>query len=253
MILSFSQRWNSARHEIVDQTRIEELAGQIKLGRVFGNSGQVSVGLLQGSGSNKSNIGSDFPSQDFDIGGYTAAAAYDTYDNVYFPKHGITGELSWIGQRESAGASFDVDIVTGKLSAAKTWNANTLIGGVVFQSQLDDVAGAQNLVTTGGLFNLSGFQRDELSGRHTALGRVAFFHQLRSNPLRGFLNASLYVGGSLEVGNAWQNSSAISLSNTLTAGSLFIGADTFIGPVYFAGGLAEGGHTAMYLYVGRPF
>jgi len=67
------------------------------------------------------------------------------------------------------------------------------------------------------------------------------------------LNASLYLGVSLEVGNAWQNSGDISFSNSLTAGSVFVGADTFIGPVYLAGGLAEGGNSALYLFVGRPF
>jgi NTE family protein len=71
--------------------------------------------------------------------------------------------------------------------------------------------------------------------------------------LRGLLEASLYFGASLEVGNAWQNSNDVSLSNSLLAGSLFVGADTFIGPVYLAGGLAEGGNTALYLFVGRPF
>ena len=84
-------------------------------------------------------------------------------------------------------------------------------------------------------------------------GGAIFYRQLRSNPLRGLLNAALYVGGSLEVGNAWQNSSDVSFKNSLFAGSLFVGADTFIGPVYFAGGPAEGGHSALYLYVGKPY
>ena len=190
---------------------------------------------------------------DFDVGGFTAAAAYDTFDNVYFPKYGTTALLGWVGQRQSVGASIDVDIVSGRLGTAKTWDANTLIAGVTVQSQLNDVAGVQNLVLTGGLFNLSGFQREELSGRHTAVGRLIFYRQVRSNPLRGFLNASLYFGGSLEMGNAWQDSDDITLSNTIMAGSLFLGADTFIGPVYLAGGLAEGGNSALYLYVGRPF
>ena len=74
-----------------------------------------------------------------------------------------------------------------------------------------------------------------------------------SNPLRGLLNATLYVGASLEAGNAWQNSSDVSFKNSLLAGSVFVGADTFIGPVYLAGGLAEGGHSALYLFVGRPY
>ncbi|MCZ6708748.1 MAG: patatin-like phospholipase family protein [Gammaproteobacteria bacterium] len=239
--------------EIIGQSRVRELVGQLQLGRVFGNSSQLTAGILQGRGSTRSNIGSDIPSGDFDIGGYTAAADYDTFDNIYFPKKGSRMRLEWNGQRKSAGASFDVDIVSGALSTAKSWGPHTIIGGFTVQSQLDEVPGAQNLVSTGGLFQLSGFQRDELSGRHTAVGRAIYYRRIRSNPLRGFLDASLYVGASLELGNAWQNSSEVSFRNTLAAGSLFVGADTFIGPVYLGAGLAEGGHFAMYMYVGRPF
>ena len=239
--------------EIIGQARVEEVVGQVSVGRIFGNSGQLAAGILYGSGKTDSNIGSNIPSGKFDIGGYMASATYDTFDNVYFPKRGTRTTLGWTGQRESVGADFDIDIVTTNAGFAKTWGANTLIGGFTLQSQLEDVAGVQNLLFTGGLFQLSGFQRDELTGRHTAVGRAIFYRNLHTNPFRGFLEASLYIGGSLELGNAWQTTNEVKLDNTLTAGSLFVGADTFIGPVYLAGGLAEGGNSAFYLYLGRPF
>ena len=239
--------------DIFAQTRVQELTAALSVGRVFGNSGEFRLGLLRGSGTARSNIGSGIPSTDFDLGALTASAAYDTFDNVYFPKSGARAGLSWIGQRDSLGSSIEADIVAGNAAAVKTWGTHRLLAALDIQTQLDDVAGAQNLLSTGGLFRLSGFQRDELSGRHTAVGRLIYYRQIRSNPLRGLLEAALYVGGSLEAGNAWQNSSDISLSNTLLAGSLFVGADTFIGPVYLAGGLAEGGHTALYLFIGRPY
>ena len=239
--------------DIFAQTRVQELTAALSVGRVFGNSGEFRLGLLRGSGTARSNIGSGITSTDFDIGALTASAAYDTFDNVYFPKSGARAGLSWIGQRDSLGSSIEADIVAGNVAAVKTWGTHRLLAALDIQTQLDDVTGAQNLLSTGGLFRLSGFQRDELSGRHTAVGRLIYYRQIRSNPLRGLLEAALYVGGSLEAGNAWQNSSDISLSNTLLAGSLFVGADTFIGPVYLAGGLAEGGHTALYLFIGRPY
>jgi NTE family protein len=239
--------------DIVGQARVRETTGQFGIGRIFGNSAQVQVGIVRGSGSSRSNIGSGIPSSDFDIGGYVVSTAYDTYNNIYFPKKGTKASLSWLGQRESAGASFDVDIASGGIGTAKSWGDNTLIAGLTLQSQLEDVPGAQNLLTTGGLFQLSGYQRGELSGRHTAVGRAILYRKLRSNPLRGFLDATIYFGGSLELGNAWQNSDDVSLGDSIFAGSLFFGADTFVGPVYLAGGLAEGGKSAAYLFVGRPF
>ena len=239
--------------DIIAQTRVQELSAFFSAGRVFGNSGEVRVGVLRGTGTSRSNIGSGIPSTDFDLGGISVSGEYDTFDNVYFPKSGARAGLSWTGQRESMGSSIEADIVVGRVAAVKTWGTHSLLAGLDVQTQLDDVAGAQNLLSTGGLFRLSGFPRDALSGRHTATGRMIYYRQIRSNPLRGLLEASLYVGGSLEIGNAWQNSDDISLSNSLLAGALFVGADTFIGPVYFAGGLAEGGHSALYLFIGRPY
>ena len=151
------------------------------------------------------------------------------------------------------GATTDIDVVEGTIGTVKSWGTNTLLGSLKFQTQLKEVTGVENLLSTGGLFNLSGYQRDELSGRHTAVGRILYYRRIRSNPIRGLLDAALYVGGSVELGNAWQNSSDVKLGNSLFAGSLFLGADTFIGPVYLAGGLAEGGQSALYLFVGRPF
>ena len=151
------------------------------------------------------------------------------------------------------GATTDIDVVTGTIGTVKSWGTSTLLGSLKFQTQLKEVTGVENLLSTGGLFNLSGYQRGELSGRHTAVGRIIYYRRIRSNPIRGLLNASLYAGGSVELGNAWQNSSEVKISNSLFAGSLFLGADTFIGPVYLAGGLAEGGNSAFYLFIGRPF
>jgi NTE family protein len=239
--------------DIVAQTRVQQIVGQLNVGRVFGNSGEFRMGLLRGTGTSRSNIGSGIPSTDFDLGGASASVAYDTFDNIYFPKSGAQASLGWVGQRQSLGSSIDVDILSGRIAAVRTWGTHSLLGVLDVETQLEDAAGVQNLLSTGGLFNLSGFQRDELSGRHTAVGKAIYYRQIRSNPLRGLLEASLYFGASLEVGNAWQNSDDVSLSNSLLAGALFVGADTFIGPVYFAGGLAEGGNTALYLFVGRPF
>jgi len=238
--------------QIITQSRVDEIIADVSVGHVIGNIGQVSVGLLRGRGKSKINIGNDAPSVDFDLGGLTAAARFDSYDNIFFPKRGGTAALVWQGQRESLGSSLDVDILLGNASMVHTWGAHSLLTGFNVQTQLNEVEGVQNLLSTGGLFNLSGFSRDSLSGRHTGVLRSVYYRQIHSNPLRGFLEASLYVGGSLEAGNAWQNSDDITLTNSIFAGSLFIGMDTFIGPVYLAGGLAEGGHSALYLFIGRP-
>lgn len=239
--------------EITEQSRVRRILGQLAIGRIFGNSGELRVGAVFGSGTTRSNIGPGTPSTEFDVGGILASAAYDSLDNIYFPKRGTVASLGWTGLRDSMGATVDLDVVEGTIGTVKSWGTHTVLSSLKFQTQLNEVMGVENLLSTGGLFNLSGYQRDELSGRHTAVGRLIYYRQMRSNPLRGLFDASLYIGGSLELGNAWNSSESVSFSNIQTAGSLFVGADTVIGPVYFAGGLAEGGKSAVYLFVGRPF
>ena len=74
--------------DIIAQTRVQELKGALNVGRVFGNSGEFRVGVLRGTGTSRSNIGSGIPSTDFDLGGFSVSGEYDTFDNVYFPKSG---------------------------------------------------------------------------------------------------------------------------------------------------------------------
>ena len=55
------------------------------------------------------------------------------------------------------------------------------------------------------------------------------------------------------MGNVWQDRGDIGTDDLITGGSLFTGLDTFFGPIYLALGLAEGGETTLYLFLGQPF
>jgi hypothetical protein len=50
--------------------------------------------------------------------------------------------------------------------------------------------------------------------------------------------------------NVWEDKSDIDVSDALLAGSVFLGADTGIGPIFLGYGLAEGGTSSFYLYIG---
>ncbi|MDH3932811.1 MAG: hypothetical protein OET16_11365, partial [Chromatiales bacterium] len=103
----------------------------------------------------------------------------------------------------------------------------------------------QNLFRAGGLFRLSGYELNELSGQHYA--QLAL---IPSYKIADFRLLPVYVGASLEIGNVWQNEDDIGFSDTLTAGSLWIGADTPLGPAHIAFGVAEGGRESFYLFLG---
>jgi NTE family protein len=58
---------------------------------------------------------------------------------------------------------------------------------------------------------------------------------------------------SLELGNVWQSRSDISAHDAILGGSLWAGVQTPVGPVYVGYGLAEGGSSAFYVFLGRIF
>ncbi len=239
--------------EIQSQFRVTEYRANLGVGRVLGNVAEVRAGLSSGTGEATVNIGPEQPPFDFDTGAFFASIRYDTIDNPFWPRFGTGANLSWRAEREALGADADIDFLLTGLSTNHSWGPRTLIGSFDVQAQVKQAPGVQNLLLTGGFLNLSGFPRDSLSGRYTGVARLVYYERIGIQLLRGLLDTPLFVGASLELGNAWQDSSDISFSNSLLAGSIFAGLDTIIGPVYLAGGLAEGGNSALYLFVGRPF
>jgi NTE family protein len=100
----------------------------------------------------------------------------------------------------------------------------------------------------GGLFNLSGYQINQLAGQSYALGSLLYYYRLALAPL---LLRGLYVGGSLEAGNMWTRLDGTKAEGLLTSGSVFIGADSAFGPFYLAYGRAfDDQLDTVYLYFG---
>jgi NTE family protein len=100
----------------------------------------------------------------------------------------------------------------------------------------------------GGLFNLSGYQQEELTGQHLGLLRLGYMRKIND-----FNLMPAYMGVTLEKGNVWQDDNDIDFDSLDTAGSLFLGLDTFLGPIYLGYGLAEGNNNSFYFYLGDIF
>ena len=93
---------------------------------------------------------------------------------------------------------------------------------------------------------------DALTGTQYGIARTIFFRRI-SRGGTGFLEFPAYLGFSLEAGNVWQTRDDVDFGDLETAGSIFLGADSPFGPIYLAAGLASGGETAFYLYLGKTF
>jgi NTE family protein len=243
------------------QTRIAEYrvrSGELGLdvGREFGNWGELRLGVRRGEGKARVRVGDPtLPEQQFDTGEFFARFAYDEVDNLNFPRHGQLLSLQWDAAREDLGDDQTSDILSMDYLAADTYGRHTLVfwasAGSTVSSE-SQVPAIEDFFTLGGFLSLSGLGPDSIAGPHFGIARLVYYRQIgREGP--GFLNVPTYAGMSFEVGNVWEERADASWNSALKDASLFLGLDTLIGPLYLAAGFDDGGDTAFYLFMGRPF
>jgi len=246
--------WSSNQYNVYDgdsaiaQYDVSRAAVDLAIGREFGTWGQARLGLLWSRGTVDTVIGDPGLASDFKLGQFYAQLAVDTLDNVYFPSSGYKGQLGLITSQESLGADKDFNQVVSKYFQAYSQGRNRLVGGLRFDTTLDNDAPPESLFRAGGFLRLSGYRPNQLSGQQVGMAELVYFrHILDAKFLPG------YVGGSIEYGNAWQNSSDISFNSGVLNGSVFFGADTPIGALYLGVGFAEGGSSTIFLHLGPLF
>ncbi|MCP4046862.1 MAG: patatin [Gammaproteobacteria bacterium] len=233
--------------------RSNALFASLEGGYNLGNWGELRAGLVRAHGKNDIQIGPpDFEEESVDLTTLIARFSYDTIDRIAVPRSGTNITLNWNGTRESLGSDYTFDLAQGFLLKPQTWGKNTLLHWWEYGTTFNDQSPGNQPYALGGLFNLTGYAPNELTGKYYGMGRLLYYHRMGDQAL-SILNTSIYLGASLEIGNVWQNTSDISLSNTLTAGSVFVIFDTLLGPLYLAYGAAEGGHQSGYLFLGQTF
>jgi NTE family protein len=134
-----------------------------------------------------------------------------------------------------------------------TWSRgkNSFQFGLSYATTVDSQDAIQDYFRLGGFLRLSGLERGQISGPHSALARLLYYRRV-GDSAGGLFDVPIYVGLSVEAGNVWQSRSDISLDSALINGSVFAGFDTLIGPVYLAAGFTEGGGANYYLFFGSP-
>ena len=107
-------------------------------------------------------------------------------------------------------------------------------------------AANSRLFRMGGFFDISGINRNQLSGQHAARLGAAYYRRIGDLAL-----FPAFAGMSLELGNVWQSREDISAPDSIFGGSFWAGVDTPVGPIYMGYGRAEGGEDAFYIALGR--
>ena len=235
--------------DLIAEYRVSRYGIDIGAGREFGTWGEARLGYRRFAGKMEIRVGEPtLPEDTYDSGEIYGRLAVDKLDNVDFPREGYFGGLEYIWSDEALGADTDFDQILLDGGFAFTWDRHTLLIGARFYATPDNDAPIQNWFQLGGLFKLSGYQINELSGQQLGLLRLIYMRRIGNFGL-----LPTYLGGSLEAGNTWQDLDDVEFNNLLGAGCLFLGVDTFIGPLYIAYGVAENNNNNFYLYLGKIF
>ena len=232
--------------DIFAETRVLRIGGDVSFGRQFSSLGDIRLGLRRYTGNTEVIIGDpEIPEEDFDAGEIFLNARYDSLDDIFFPRHGVKGNLGWLGSRTELGADTDFDQAMARILAAKTWSKHTLHVGGRIMTTYNGVAPIQNYFRLGGLFSLPGYSENELAAQNAVLFNTGYLRAFKP-----ILTMPTSLGATLQYGNIFQLNEDIDLSDMNLAGSLYLGMESVIGPLYIGYGLAEGGSQRIYFTIG---
>jgi len=248
--LSQSVRNSFVGDDVIARYRVDKAMASLDVGVEIAEWGEFRVGAFRGAGNARVKIGDTaIPNADFNTGGIFGALRFDTLDHAHFPTTGFRAGLKWTQSLTELGADQDFEAFESELTKAWSFGRNSLQLGLGYATTFD----AEDVITEyfplGGFLRLSGLERGQISGPHAALGKLVFYRRVSARP-EGLLYLPMYVGASFEAGNVWQTRSEMSFDSTRANGSLFVGFDTYIGPVFLAAGVAEGGDSNVYLFIG---
>lgn len=222
-------------------------------GRQFGTFGEIRAGVQIGVGEAEVQEGVLLPEDlDLDVGRIFVSGGVDTLDNPFFPTRGYTVRGNWNLGRTELGDVADYQTVEAGALVALGSRRDTVILNVAGGDAVDGRLPVSSLYTLGGPFSFPGFNVDELSGETYAVARAMYRRRLTDNS-ESLFNLPLYAGVTVVAGNTFARHGDFDFDDMRIGGSVFLGADTVIGPVFVSVGAADGGRTAVYLFVGKPF
>jgi NTE family protein len=238
--------------DTIARYRVSEGDLSLDFGRELGTIGEFRLGVYRGVGEARVKVGDPaLPNFDFETGGVFARLRFDTVDNSHFPRTGMLADIHWNLSRPGLGADFDFDTIEGELSQTWSRGKSSLQLGLGYATTLSSDNMVQDFFPMGGFLRLSGLERGEISGPHSAITKLVFYRRV-GDTTGDLFETPIYLGFSVEAGNVWQTRDEISFDTMQLNGSVFAGLDSYFGPVFLAAGFAENGQTNFYLFVGAP-
>jgi NTE family protein len=187
----------------------------------------------------------------FERQGIETKLQYDSLDDVNFSTEGWRIDASLVHTEDKLiGLKEDIQLLELTASFAWSYERHSIKPLIrkqsTYSSTIEPLLGTYEL---GGFLNLSGNERDFVSGPHVLFSRVVYAYELSKNQI-GAITLPLYLGASYERGNAWRREGQASWSDMISSGSVFLGWDSPVGPAFLAYGVSDTGKDSLYISLG---
>ena len=235
------------------QVDARRFALRLEGGAALDTWGELRVGLLRGGVVMNSYSGrpEDVPDLGHNsLGAATLRFGYDTFDKRIYATSGTLANVNANFSNTGLGADATYRTASFTLQHVLTTHRNVMTFTLKGGSDFDTGAPFYDQFRLGGMFNLSGLRMNQLVGREFAFGSLQVRRPFAM--LNRTLGTAAYAGATLELGNVYRRYDGTPASGAIAAGSLFVGIDSKIGPLWLTYGVAEGGSSALYLYIGSP-
>jgi len=244
--LSYLYRGDDA----LGQYDTRRFGASLDVGAALASWGEVRLGVLREEVDSRVKSG-DIVLPDpgrRSLGGVAARFAYDSVDKRLFPTEGIRATATAYSSQPWLGADRHYETVAFDATVTHTWQKNVWQLALRGGSDLGSHVPFYDQFKAGGLFNFSGYRYEQLVGREFFL--AGLLYRRRAAFLNETLGTAIYSGVSLEGGNVYRRLDGTPASGVVFSGALFLAVDSKVGPIYLAYGRSEGGHSALYLYLG---
>lgn len=233
--------------------RVQENNGGIDFGVNLGVFGQASIGWVEKRLGAVLDTGPDFLLNLTErLAGPTAALSIDTYDQPFFPTHGVRLEVTHFdAQRVRLSTGLAPYARTeARLGGAVSHGRWTFLGGLEGGTATKGTLPLADAFTLGGTRRLSGFANDQMLGGGYTFGRAEAQYRLSfASPLYGL---TLLGGIVAEAGRMEKPFTETTLNGWQRSFGAYIAANTFLGPVYLGVADAKNGKGRFYLFIGTP-
>jgi len=240
------------RKYTVGQYRYTRMGGGLGAGVNLWRTGQVNGGFEVTRAHTEAESGTvPQPNVSETRAGPLAVFKLDRLDDHRIPRNGVLLDARWRGPRQWFGTDLSYDRFWGHMTLAKTAGRSTLLGQ--FQGGTDFGSGMPYYEDffLGGMRSLSGYKRNHLRGRASAVASLGVLQRLGGGSLP--FASRYYLGFWFDVGNTWAESSDATFADLKYNGAVSLVLDTPLGPFELGFGLAEQGQYAFHFDFGIHF